>query len=67
MATALSQTQVTDHRLGFKSLDEEVAVDRLPVSGELPAWLTGALVRVTPALSRSATGASRTGSTGWRC
>jgi beta,beta-carotene 9',10'-dioxygenase len=50
MATALSQTQVTDHRLGFKSLDEEVAVDRLPVSGELPAWLTGALVRVTPAL-----------------
>ena len=50
MATALSQTQSTDHRLGFKSLDEEVAVDRLPVSGALPAWLTGALVRVTPAL-----------------
>ena len=50
MATALSQTQATDHRLGFQSLDEEVAVDRLPVSGELPSWLTGALVRVTPAL-----------------
>jgi beta,beta-carotene 9',10'-dioxygenase len=50
MATALSQTQATDHRLGFKSLDEEVAVDRLPVGGELPPWLTGALVRVTPAL-----------------
>ena len=50
MATALSQTQTTDHRLGFQSLDEEVAVDRLPVTGELPSWLTGALVRVTPAL-----------------
>jgi beta,beta-carotene 9',10'-dioxygenase len=50
MATALSQTQATDHRLGFQSLDEEVAVDRLPVNGELPSWLTGALVRVTPAL-----------------
>jgi carotenoid cleavage dioxygenase-like enzyme len=32
------------------SLDEETAVDELPVSGEVPAWLTGALVRVTPAL-----------------
>jgi beta,beta-carotene 9',10'-dioxygenase len=50
MTTALSQTQGTDYRLGFQSLDEETAVDRLPVSGELPAWLTGALVRVTPAL-----------------
>jgi beta,beta-carotene 9',10'-dioxygenase len=50
MATALSQTRATDHRLGFKSLDEELSVDRLPVDGELPPWLTGALVRVTPAL-----------------
>ncbi len=50
MATALSQTPVTDHRLGFTSLEEETAVDRLPVTGELPAWLTGALLRVTPAL-----------------
>ncbi len=50
MATALSQTQSTDHRLGFKSLDDETTVDRLPVSGALPPWLTGALVRVTPAL-----------------
>jgi beta,beta-carotene 9',10'-dioxygenase len=40
----------TDLRLGFTSLEEEIAVDRLPVSGEVPAWLTGALVRVTPAL-----------------
>jgi beta,beta-carotene 9',10'-dioxygenase len=40
----------TDYRLGFTSQDEETAVDRLPVTGALPAWLTGALVRVTPAL-----------------
>jgi beta,beta-carotene 9',10'-dioxygenase len=40
----------TGHRLGFTSQDEETAVERLPVTGELPAWLTGSLVRVTPAL-----------------
>jgi beta,beta-carotene 9',10'-dioxygenase len=49
MATATSHTPATDPRLGFTSLEEETAVDSLPVSGELPAWLTGALVRVTPA------------------
>ena len=40
----------TDHRLGFTSQDEEATVERLPVAGELPAWLHGSLVRVTPAL-----------------
>ena len=40
----------TDYRLGFTNQDEETRVDRLPVTGEVPAWLTGALVRVTPAL-----------------
>ncbi len=40
----------TDERLGFTSQDEETTVDRLPVTGEVPVWLTGALVRVTPAL-----------------
>jgi beta,beta-carotene 9',10'-dioxygenase len=40
----------TDVTLGFTSQDEEVTVDSLPVSGDVPAWLTGALVRVTPAL-----------------
>ena len=49
MATT-EATQRTDHRLGFTSQDEETAVERLPVTGELPAWLTGSLVRVTPAL-----------------
>jgi beta,beta-carotene 9',10'-dioxygenase len=47
MATAMSQTPTTD--LGFTSQEEETAVDSLPVTGELPEWLTGALVRVTPA------------------
>jgi beta,beta-carotene 9',10'-dioxygenase len=35
--------------LGYTTLDEEVAIDRLPVIGALPEWLTGTLVRVTPA------------------
>jgi beta,beta-carotene 9',10'-dioxygenase len=50
MSTSLSKTPQTDFRLGFRSLDEETSVDRVPVTGEVPAWLTGALVRVTPAL-----------------
>ena len=49
MATT-EASQRTDYRLGFTSQDEETNVDRLPVTGALPAWLTGALVRVTPAL-----------------
>jgi len=49
MATALSQVPTTDYRLGFQSQEEETAVERLPVQGEVPAWLTGSLMRVTPA------------------
>jgi beta,beta-carotene 9',10'-dioxygenase len=36
--------------IGFNSQEDETAVDSLPVTGELPAWLGGRLVRVTPAL-----------------
>ena len=36
-------------RLGYETLDEEVALDSLPVRGALPEWLSGTLVRVTPA------------------
>jgi beta,beta-carotene 9',10'-dioxygenase len=43
----MSHTPTTE--LGFTSLEEETAVDALPVRGELPGWLTGGLVRVTPA------------------
>jgi beta,beta-carotene 9',10'-dioxygenase len=38
-----------DQRLGFASQTEEVRVDAVPVHGEVPAWLRGGLVRVTPA------------------
>jgi beta,beta-carotene 9',10'-dioxygenase len=34
---------------GFDDLDEEVALDSIEVHGELPPWLRGSLVRVTPA------------------
>jgi carotenoid cleavage dioxygenase-like enzyme len=37
-------------RLGFENLDEEVKVDRLEAQGEIPEWLAGDLVRVTPAM-----------------
>src|SRR4051794_2382176 len=34
---------------GFADLDEELTLDSVEVSGELPSWLRGSLVRVTPA------------------
>jgi len=36
--------------LGFESLEEEIDSRPLAVDGELPEWLEGTLVRVTPAL-----------------
>jgi beta,beta-carotene 9',10'-dioxygenase len=39
----------TDHRLGFADQTEEIRVDALAVTGDVPAWLRGGLVRVTPA------------------
>ena len=47
MATTISQTS---RREGFRSLDEEVHLDSVPVTGTVPSWLRGTLVRVTPAL-----------------
>src|SRR5436190_11722552 len=47
MATAARQA---NRSVGFRSLDEEVHLDSVPVTGTVPAWLTGTLVRVTPAL-----------------
>jgi beta,beta-carotene 9',10'-dioxygenase len=53
MATAISHGRTTDRgtapALGFTSMEEETAVESLPLTGELPEWLGGALVRVTPA------------------
>src|SRR3954447_17248338 len=34
---------------GFGGLEQEVELDGIPVRGELPPWLAGSLVRVTPA------------------
>src|SRR3954468_14174338 len=34
---------------GFADLDEEVALDEIELRGQLPPWLSGSLVRVTPA------------------
>lgn len=48
-STTAPTTTTTDHRLGFENQTEEVRVDALAVDGEVPAWLQGALIRVTPA------------------
>jgi len=40
----------TSRAAGFKSLDEELHIDSVPVTGTVPSWLHGTLVRVTPAL-----------------
>ncbi len=37
------------YQQGFTSLEEEVEIDQLPVSGQLPSWLVGTLVRHVPA------------------
>ncbi len=54
MESALNSSAVSapagTRRLGFENLDEEVTVDRLEVRGEIPNWLGGSLVRVTPAM-----------------
>jgi carotenoid cleavage dioxygenase-like enzyme len=40
---------VASRQGAFRSLDEEVANANLPLTGDLPPWLGGTLVRVTPA------------------
>jgi carotenoid cleavage dioxygenase-like enzyme len=42
-------TMATGFRSGFATLDEEIALDQLPVRGRVPAWLKGTLVRNGPA------------------
>jgi carotenoid cleavage dioxygenase-like enzyme len=48
MATTTAATRA-GYEKGFESLDREVAIDALPVSGALPGWLGGSLVRTGPA------------------
>ncbi len=35
--------------LGFADLEDELVRDSLPLQGDLPPWLSGSLIRVTPA------------------
>ena len=37
------------YQLGLTTLEKEVEIERLPVSGQLPSWLSGTLVRNGPA------------------
>ncbi len=37
------------YRAGFNDLDSEVSIDNLPVSGQIPQWLNGSLIRTGPA------------------
>jgi beta,beta-carotene 9',10'-dioxygenase len=39
----------TDHTLGFTSLEQETEVEELEITGEVPAWLGGSLLRTGPA------------------
>ena len=50
ITTAPAQTAAeATPTLGFESLESEVRVESLPLEGELPAWLTGSLIRTGPA------------------
>src|SRR3954453_15188838 len=49
MATQTTAPAAT-RRAGFDNQDDEVGVDRLPRRGHIPRWLSGTLVRVTPAV-----------------
>ncbi len=42
-------TTVTEPALGFSTLEREVVVDELALSGSLPGWLEGSLLRTGPA------------------
>jgi beta,beta-carotene 9',10'-dioxygenase len=39
----------SDYSLGFETLENEVELDKAPVSGSIPSWLSGTLLRTGPA------------------
>ncbi len=43
------ETKITSPSKGFETLDDEVQVGELPLEGNLPAWLSGSLIRNGPA------------------
>ena len=50
MASAATDTAAAAYTDGLRSLDVETHVDELPLSGALPPWLQGSLIRTGPAL-----------------
>jgi beta,beta-carotene 9',10'-dioxygenase len=49
MQTVENDTIRTGYGEGLRSLETETRVDELPLTGELPAWLQGSLIRTGPA------------------
>jgi carotenoid cleavage dioxygenase-like enzyme len=47
--STVTEAPVVAARKGFESLEEETHVDGLPVTGALPPWLQGSLLRTGPA------------------
>jgi len=47
--SSVTQAPAVTASKGFESLEDETQVASLPVRGELPAWLTGSLLRTGPA------------------
>jgi beta,beta-carotene 9',10'-dioxygenase len=45
----MAESDRTSYAVGFADLDDEVAVEALPVTGDLPQWLSGTLLRTGPA------------------
>jgi beta,beta-carotene 9',10'-dioxygenase len=49
MSSPTQTTTSTPPTLGFSTLEQERVLDELPLSGELPRWLEGSLLRTGPA------------------
>lgn len=49
MHTVAATAPSTSPTLGFSTLEQETVIDELALSGELPAWLEGSLLRTGPA------------------
>jgi len=49
MSAATATASSTQPSLGFSTLEHEAVLDELALSGELPSWLAGSLLRTGPA------------------
>jgi beta,beta-carotene 9',10'-dioxygenase len=49
MASPTAAVPTTQPTLGFTTLEQETVLDELALSGELPTWLSGSLLRTGPA------------------